>query len=117
MIEMSDEIDHYHLGWAFFNTYGVKGGCFLPLETDNLVEWIKGFMAAQAEYSLPQEYKSVEAALIDNGAEGALLVKLLQAADSVVSGNERCILPNLPIRGRAKLSVVPVRSRAKLSVA
>lgn len=103
---MSNEIDHYHLGWAFFNTYGVKGGCFLPLETDNLVEWIKGFMAAQAEYSLPKEYRSVESALIDNGAEGELLVKLLQAADSLALGNEWCILPNLPVRGRARLSVV-----------
>jgi hypothetical protein len=101
-----NEIDHYHLGWAFFNTYGVKGGCFLPLETDNLVEWMQGFMAAQADYDLPQEYKSVEAALIDNGAEGVLLTKLLQAADSVASGDELCIVPNVPVRGRAKLSLV-----------
>jgi hypothetical protein len=98
--------------WVFSNasryTYGVKGGCFLPLETDNLAEWITGFMAAQADYDLPQEYRSVEAALIDNGAEGVLLTKLLQAADSAVSGNEWCIFPKVPVRGRAKLSVVLV---------
>jgi outer membrane biogenesis lipoprotein LolB len=106
-MNIDNEINDYGLGWAFFNTYGVKGGCFLPLETDNLVEWIKGFMAAQADYDLPQEYRSVEAALIDNGAEGVLLVKLLEAADTALLPSDEWLrLPSVPVRGRAKLSVV-----------
>lgn len=100
------EINNYGLGWAFFKMDGVRGGAFLPLESDNLVEWIKGFMAAQADYDFPRQYKSVEAALIDYDAEGALLAKLLDAADTALQCEEWLRLPPVPVRGRARLSVV-----------
>jgi hypothetical protein len=101
------EIDNYGLGWAFFKSDGVRGGAFLPLESDNLVEWMKGFMAAQAEYDFPRQYKSVEAALIDYDAEGALLAKLLDAADTALLPSDEWLrLPSVPVRGRAKLSLV-----------
>jgi hypothetical protein len=96
------EIDDYSLGWAFFKMDGVRGGAFLPFETDNLVEWMKGFMSAQFHDNNSKQYPSVELALIDYDVEGALLEKLLQSAEFIVSGNK---LP-VPIRGRAKLSVV-----------
>lgn len=102
----TNKIDDYSLGWAFFKMDGVRGGAFLPFETDNLVDWMKGFMAAQADYDVPQQYKSVEQALIDYDAEGALLAMLLDAADMALQGDEWLRLPYVPVRGRAKLSVV-----------
>lgn len=101
----AETINDYGLGWVFFKSDGVRGGNFLPFET-NLVEWIKGFMAAQADYDLDREYPSIESALIDYDVEGVLLVKLLQAADTALSGNEWLRLPGVPVRGRANLSVV-----------
>lgn len=101
------EINDYGLGWAFFKSDGVRGGAFLPLETDNLVEWMKGFMAAQADYDVPQQYNSVEAALIDMDAEGVLLAKLLDAADTALLPSDEWLrLPNVPVRGRGKLKLV-----------
>ena len=81
-MDTNSEINDYGLGWAFFKMDGVRGGAFLPFESDNLVEWMKGFMAAQADYDVPQQYGSVESALIDMDAEGALWAKLLNAADT-----------------------------------
>jgi hypothetical protein len=97
-----NEIDHYGLGWAFFKSGGVKGGHFLPFETDNLIEWVRGFCAAQFHANNVKQYPSVELALIDNDVEGVLLEKLLQAAEFIASGNK---LP-VPVRGRAKLRIV-----------
>ena len=97
-------IDSYALGWTFFKCEGVRGGAFLPFTSDNLVEWMKGFMAAQADYGC--QHKSVEAALIDLGVEGVLLVRLLDAATLALETSEWLRLPGVPLRGRAKLSVV-----------
>ncbi len=77
-------INDYGLGWAFFKNGGVASGEFLPFETDNLVEWVKGFMAAQAEYDYPRQYKNVKAALVGNGVKGKLLTKLLEAAETAL---------------------------------
>lgn len=100
---MTDEINNYGLGWAFFKNCGVDGGCFLPLETDNLTDWVKGFMAAQADYINQDEYISIEAALISNGVKGKILEKLLDAAETALkTPGEWFRVPSVPLRGRAK---------------
>lgn len=100
------EINDYGLGWVFFKSDGVSGGEFLPFETDNLVEWIKGFMAAQADYDFPQQYSSVEAALVGNGVKGKLLTQLLQAAETALSGDKWLRMPSVPLRGKAQSKAV-----------
>lgn len=102
-------MNDYGLGWVFFENNGVAGNEFLPFETDNLVEWIKGFMNAQADFDYPKQYASVEAALIGHGVKGKLLIQLLQAAETALQGNTLLRMPSVPVRGR-------VQSRAKLSV-
>ena len=97
-------INNYGLGWAFFKCEGVCGGSFLPFESDDIVEWMKGFMSAQADYDC--QHRSVEAALIDFGVKGDLLVRLLDAATFALETSEWLRLPGVPLRGRAKLSVV-----------
>lgn len=101
-----DDINHYSLGRVFYKRDGVRGGNFLPLETDDLVLWISGFMSAQADCDIDGDYQSIEAALIDYDVEGELLIKLLNAAEIALSGDTWLRLPNVPVRGRAKLSVV-----------
>lgn len=100
---MNVEIDNYGLGWAFFCGGGVKGGSFLPLLTDDLEEWVKGFMAAQADYDVePQEFNSIESALIGNGVSGELLSKLLESSEKAFNSDEWLRLPSVPLRGKAK---------------
>jgi hypothetical protein len=102
-------MNDYGLGWVFFENNGVTGNEFLPFETDNLVEWIKGFMAAQADFDYPKQYSSIESALISHGVKGKLLTQLLQAAETALQNDDWLRVPSVPVRGR-------VQSRAKLSV-
>jgi hypothetical protein len=102
-------MNDYGLGWVFFENNGVAGSEFLPFETDNLVEWIKGFMDAQADFDYQRQYTSVEAALVGNGVKGKLLTQLLQAAETALQNDDWLRVPSVPVRGR-------VQSRANLSV-
>jgi hypothetical protein len=102
-------MNDYGLGWVFFENNGVTGNEFLPFETDNLVEWIKGFMAAQADFDYPKQYSSIESALISHGVKGKLLTQLLQAAESALHADKWLNVPAVPLRGKS-------RSQASLSV-
>jgi hypothetical protein len=102
-------MNDYGLGWVFFENNGVAGNEFLPFETDNLIEWIKGFMSAQADFDYPKQYASVEAALVGNGVKGKLLTKLLEAAETALASDKSLSVPIVPLRGKS-------HSKAKLSV-
>lgn len=101
-------MNDYGLGWVFFENNGVAGNEFLPFESDDLIEWVKGFMAAQADFGTAQ-YASVEAALVSHGVKGKLLVQLLQAAESALQADKWLNVPAVPLRGKN-------RSQARLSV-
>jgi hypothetical protein len=102
-------MNDYGLGWVFFENNGVTGNEFLPFETDNLVEWIKGFMNAQADFDYQNQYSSVEAALVGHGVKGKLLTQLLQAAETALASDKLLRVRIVPLRGKS-------HSKAKLSV-
>lgn len=89
-------------GWAFFTGGGSRNGSSLPALDDplDLLEWMKGFGAAMADYDLDGRYPSVQAALLDCGVDGDLLEDLLQATEVIRDGEEWHRWPaDRPIRG------------------
>lgn len=95
----AEKIDDYGLGWVFFKSDGVRGGNFAPFEDDDLIEWIKGFAAAMADYDLDREYPSIQAALLDLGIDADLLEACLVAAESVHAGDDWVRWPSVLVRG------------------
>jgi len=84
------ESELYGEGWAFYKRGGVRGGEPLPALDDplDLLEWMKGFGAAMADYDLDGRYSSIQAALLHCGVDGDLLEDLLQAAEVIRDGEE-----------------------------
>jgi hypothetical protein len=77
-------------GWSFFKRGGVRDGASVPALNDplDLVEWMKGFGAAMADYDLESRYPSIQEALLDHGIDGDLLEELLEAAEVIRDGEE-----------------------------
>jgi hypothetical protein len=96
------EDENFGDGWCFFKRGGVRGGAPVPALGDplDLVEWMKGFGAAMADYDPDGRYPSIRAALLDCGIDGDLLEELLEAAEVIRDGEEWCRWPtDRPIRG------------------
>jgi hypothetical protein len=96
----ADEL--YGEGWAFYKRGGMRGGAPLPAIDDplDLLEWMKGFGAAMADYDLDGRYPAIQAALLDCGIDGDELEELLDAAEVIRDGEEFCRWPSgRPIRG------------------
>lgn len=94
---MTDIPNHWAQGWAFFKSGG-KG--FVPAEDDpELIEWVKGFGAAMADYDLEGEYPSIQTALLDHGIDGDLLAACLDEAERVLDEPVFNRWPSVPVRG------------------
>jgi hypothetical protein len=75
-----------------------------PMNTcpvDDCVEWIKGYVAAMADYDLDKyhEHPSIMAALLYHGIDGDLLEACLLAAEIVRTSGEWYRWPSVPVRG------------------
>jgi hypothetical protein len=64
-----------------------------------LLDWLKGFCAAMADYDLDGQYPSVQAALLQYGIDGDLLETWLQAAEMSLDETEFTRWPSVPVRG------------------
>lgn len=94
---MTDIPNHWAQGWAFYKSGG-KG--FVPNEEDpELIEWVKGFGAAMADYDLEGEYPSLQTALLDHGIDADLLAECLKAAERILAEPEFNRWPSVPVRG------------------
>jgi len=85
-------------GWAFYKTGGT---CRPPadIEAAELVDWLKGFCAAMADYDLDGEHPSIQAALLHYGIDADLLDACLKAAETIIDSNEFNRWPSVPVRG------------------
>jgi hypothetical protein len=107
-----NEDELFGQGWAFFTGGGLRNGDSVPALDDplDLVEWMKGFGAAMADYDLDRRYPSIQAALLDCGVDGDELEELLEAAEVIRDGEEFCRWPSdRPIRGFGRENQPPER--------
>lgn len=97
---MNDEIESnlWVNGWAFYKGDG-KLDRFLPPPGD-CCEWIKGYCAALADYDLEpwQVHPCIQAALLHHGIVGDLLETCLLSAEAVLTSEEWCRWPSVPVR-------------------
>lgn len=94
---MSDIPNHWAQGWAFYKSEG-KG--FVPDEDDpELIEWVKGFGAAMADYDLDGRHPSIQAALLHYGVDGDQLETCLQVAETILEEDAFYRWPSVPVRG------------------
>ncbi len=93
---MSDTSWSY--GWSFYKSHGAGG---LPADIDpaELVDWMKGFCAAMADYDLDGGHPSIQAALLHYGIDGDLLEDCLQAAETILEEAAFNRWPSVPVRG------------------
>jgi hypothetical protein len=94
---MIDIPNHWANGWVFF-----KSGGRAPIpgkDNRELIEWVKGFCAAMADYDLEGEYPTIEVALLDYDIDGELLAACLDAAERVLDEPEFNRWPSVPVRG------------------
>ena len=93
---MSDTTWSY--GWAFYKSSGTAK---LPPDLDpiDLIDWMKGFGAAMADYDLDGRHPSIQAALLHYGIDGDLLEDCLQAAETILDEAAFNRWPSVPVRG------------------
>jgi hypothetical protein len=115
MLDEGKAADIYGHGWAYY--LGDKRPAeFAPglHQEPELVEWMKGFAAAMADYDPgpTRTHPSIQAALVDLGIDGDLLEDCLKAAEQAVAGGEWCRWPSVHVRGLgdAKAAIDKTRS-------
>lgn len=104
-------------GWAFYKSCG-SGSLPSGDNPADLLDWMKGFGAAMADYDLDNEYPSIQAALLDYGIDGDLLEECLQSAELIV---QEPVFnrwpPSRPIRGFGSLEKAAKDDDAEILVA
>ncbi|WP_374091054.1 hypothetical protein [Methylomicrobium lacus] len=93
---MSDTSWSY--GWTFYKT-GRTGKPPASIDSSELLDWMKGFCAAMADYDLDGRHPSILAALLDYGIDGDLLETCLQTAEAILEEDEFKRWPAVPVRG------------------
>lgn len=93
---MSDNSWSY--GWTFYKT-GRTGRLPHDLDPIDLIDWMKGFCAAMADYDLDGRHPSIQAALLHYGIDGDLLEDCLQAAEALLEEEAFNRWPSVPVRG------------------
>jgi len=93
---MSDTSWSY--GWTFFKT-GRTGKPPADVDPAELLDWMKGFCAAMADYDLDCRHPSIQAALLHYGIDGDLLEACLQAAEAILEEDVFNRWPAVPVRG------------------
>jgi len=93
---MSDTSWSY--GWTFFKT-GRTGKPPADVDPAELLDWMKGFCAAMADYDLDCRHPSIQAALLHYGIDGDLLEACLQAAEAILEEDVFNRWPEVPVRG------------------
>ena len=83
-------------GWDFYKAGGVGR---VQDDDPGLIDWMKGFCAAMADYDLDGGYPSIQAALLDHGIDADLLEACLDAAEKVLAETEFNRWPPVPMRG------------------
>lgn len=94
---MTDIPDYWANGWAFFKSGGQAP--FPDEHNPELIEWVKGFCAAMADYDPEGEYPTIEVALLAHDIDNTLLAACLDAAERVLEEPEFNRWPSVPVRG------------------
>lgn len=90
-------------GWGFYKSAGSGN---VPGENDpDLIDWMKGFGAAMADYDLECEHPSIQAALLHYGIDADLLAASLNAAEKIIAEPEFNRWPTVPVRGYGENSL------------
>jgi hypothetical protein len=94
---MTDMPNRWTEGWDFYKAGGVGR---VPNKDDpGLIDWVKGFCAAMADYDLDGGYPSIQAALLDHGIDADLLEACLETAERITKEPEFNRWPSAPLRG------------------
>ncbi len=93
---MSDTSWSY--GWTFYKS-GRSGKLPPAVGPEDLLDWMKGFCAAMADYALDGRHPSIQAALLYYGIDGDLLETCLQTAETILEEDSFNRWPSVPVRG------------------
>jgi len=104
MISEERAAEIYGQGWAYYTceNHPPEYGPWRHQGAE-LVEWMKGFCAAIADYDPElkpyQRHPTLQLALLDSVIIGDKLNDCLKAAEVALDGEEWCRWPSVPVRG------------------